>query len=581
MPETVFDNNYILDDCFERLCKVNIVKRKCKKPNDINGEYIDIWLVETEVEVFGKSTDISYYLCFKKSFPHSLPKVVLDKYNLPFKYMPHVEQNNIICLFEDNINYETDNPYELIRICIQKANKTIKEGYEEMNISHFYDEIMAYWDITYPNEKNVKVSFIHSFNEYPKTNCLLNIIKQTKEVYGGYEYVLYDSDKQNLVEFFTEHKKGDFIVKRGLFIADFKIADKPPYSISNGHLIDMLSPSSKRDFVKYINSKEDNNKYIFFYLNDNGLIGGLQYSRIKTDLKGFRPGVLSPYDILTNQLKSQNIQRLLSVEYSNKRIEHRTSGRQNKRWKFLIVGLGSVGSHLSYFLNNINYPEFTFVDNDILSIDNIGRHLLGYQDVHKAKIQAMLEYIKNIRPDQKVRGIFKTLEEYIIKNTEDVNCHDYIFIAIGNKQTEDFVIKMLVEEKVNAPVFILWVEAYLASGQCLYLIPQDAHKYNDLFCNSLYNHHVICADEYTNFEESKLKKRDAGCQSSYSPYSGNDITLFLSALYPHINNVLNGVQSKSFRFSWIGNIDKISELGINISDGFSSKDSFTNKLIEL
>src|SRR5574344_2424279 len=146
MPKYVFDNSDILDDCCRELSRINSVTRKCKKPAGITGEYVDIWLIETEMEISNRAIDVSYYLCFKCTFPHSLPKVVLNKYDLTFKYIPHVEENNSMCLFEDNVTYSTDNPFGIIQECLNRANKIIKEGYENVNRSHFTEEIKAYWN---------------------------------------------------------------------------------------------------------------------------------------------------------------------------------------------------------------------------------------------------------------------------------------------------------------------------------------------------------------------------------------------------------------------------------------------------
>ena len=581
MPNHAFDNHSVLLDCFEKLNKINKVTKNCTKPIGINGAFIDVWLVETEVEIFNKSIDVSYYVCFNSTFPHSLPKVVLNKYDLPFRYIPHVEENSSMCLFEDNVYYSTNDPFRIIQECLDRANKTIKDGYEDLNKHHFKEEIKAYWINKYDNEPDLHIGFIHTFLSYPTDTCIVSVIKQVKGLFGGYKYIIYDSEDQDLIIFFNKYKKGITSLNKGLFIADLVISDTPPYFITNNMLISMLSQNSLVAFKKYINSKEQSEKYIFFYLNENGLIGGLKYPIIKTNIKGFRPNILSPFDILVNQEKSAKIKRLLSVEYSNKRIEYRTSGEITKKWKFLIAGLGSIGSHLTYFLNNINYPEFTFIDNDLLSIDNIGRHLLGYTDVRKSKVSAMVEYIMQIRPDQNVIGVQSVFEEYINNNIDVINKNDYLFIAIGNKQTEDYLIKLLTENIIYTPIFILWVEPYLASGQCLYLRPQDAQKYHNQFCNFLYNHHVINKCEYSNFENPKLERRDAGCQTSFSPYSGNDLVLFLSALYPHINNIIKGERQNSFRYSWIGDIDKISDLNIDISDGYSSSDSFTSRLIDI
>ena len=209
MRNAIFDNSEILEDCFKKLNRVNSVTRGCKKPTNLTGDYIDVWLVETEVEILSKSTNISYYLCFKSTFPYSLPKFVLDKYELPIKYIPHVEENNSICLFDDNIAFSIDDPFELIKECLDRANRTISEGYQNLNTHHFTEEIKAYWSNKYQNENEPLQAFVHTFISYPAKISIVNIIEQKRSFYGNYRYIIYDNEDLGLIKFFNHYKKNE------------------------------------------------------------------------------------------------------------------------------------------------------------------------------------------------------------------------------------------------------------------------------------------------------------------------------------------------------------------------------------
>lgn len=66
-----------------------------------------------------------------------------------------------------------------------------------------------------------------------------------------------------------------------------------------------------------------------------------------------------------------------------------------------------------------------------------------------------------------------------------------------------------------------------------------------------------------------LPKKDAGCNGEYALYSGNDVTLMLSAFYPYINKLIQQPeQSKCYR--WVGNIKLAQEKGFKLTIETSS-----------
>lgn len=559
MPNNECDINAILDSCFAEFSKTNTVKRGIVLENK-RDNIVDIWQIDTEVDILNLSRDISYYIHFKKSFPYSLPKLYLVSCDYELGYIPHLEESKSICLYEGQVSYNIDDPIQIIKTCIDKANKTIKDGAEGNNALDFAEEILAYWEMRYNLEPEpLFTEIIHSFTVVPVENTTVLILPVVPKNEFGHKYIVSENESNSLFEYHLQNGSSINNIVDGLYIADFSIKLVPPYSIKYSEFEDLLTTQSQKDFRKYINSKKQNKKIILFPINSSGLVGGI-VCNLKMPRKGFR--AMPNSQLLSGLYKNRYFQRLLSREYSNNRIEKRTSGNMGEKYKFIIAGVGSVGSHLTYFLNNINYPELTFVDNDLLSIDNIGRHMLGYSDINQPKSVAMSNYLRGIRPDQSTKYYMDSIEDVIIDNIGVVNSHDYLFVVVGHKMTEDFIIESIKQNKITIPVFIIWVEAYLASGQCVYIKPKDAAKYKSLYdAEMLYNHHVISKSEYCK-EESLIFKKDAGCGSSYSPYSSNDVVLFLSALYPYINKVIAGEINDSFRYSWVGDIKRLLDLGI-------------------
>jgi molybdopterin/thiamine biosynthesis adenylyltransferase len=229
--------------------------------------------------------------------------------------------------------------------------------------------------------------------------------------------------------------------------------------------------------------------------------------------------------------------------------------------KFIIAGLGSVGSNLCYYLNGYNNAQFTLVDKDKLNLDNIGRHLLGFEHKHQYKVSAVSKYLKEYRPDREVLEVKTLLQEM---ETVQINNADSIFICTGDIMSERWLLQKMRNGEVNKPVFILWLEPYGISGIMLYVNPEDKESLERLSKSSLIgfeNYCLISPDEYKDAE--KLIKRDAGCNGKYAIYSGNDVTFFLSAVFPVIDQLMDS-PTKSKCYRWVGNIDIAAEKGIGL-----------------
>lgn len=145
--------------------------------------------------------------------------------------------------------------------------------------------------------------------------------------------------------------------------------------------------------------------------------------------------------------------------------------------KVFQVGLGAIGGYMADSLIKIGAgidDEFTIIDNDILSIDNIGRHLLGIEYIGKSKSQAFKEYAQ--------RQTFNQIQKL---NTKDNNISDYNFQyfmdnpvdlivdATGSIEVQEYlnelVQQMPLESRPN--LLHLWI---FGNGECVQGFWHDA-----------------------------------------------------------------------------------------------------------
>lgn len=284
---------------------------------------------------------------------------------------------------------------------------------------------------------------------------------------------------------------------------------------------------------------------------------------------GYREGALTSFKVLTSfENKNKKLERLHLSVYSNQRIAERTAGAMMMERRFLVAGLGSVGSNLCYYLNGYNNVVFDLIDRDSLTIDNIGRHLLGFEYINQQKSYAVAHYLQQYRPDREVYASQKQLQQ---QKKEEIDKASAIFVCTGDVMSEKWLLSEMIEGSVRKPAFILWLEPYGISGIMIYVNPKDKEsikrlreKANGCFMDFC----LIKREEYEDGE--KLTKHDAGCNGSYSLYSANDVTLFLSSMFPMIDQLLEK-PSESRCYQWVGNTNIAAEKGISLvsSSGLS------------
>ena len=95
-------------------------------------------------------------------------------------------------------------------------------------------------------------------------------------------------------------------------------------------------------------------------------------------------------------------------------------------------------------------------------------------------------------------------------------------------------------------------------GVCGYELIRELFIFIKLILNS-----YLATTEYD--KPALLKKRDAGCNGSYVNYSGNDVMLFLSSMYPLISEIIEN-KTLSTCYRWVGNINTAKEKGIALTN---------------
>lgn len=548
-------------------------------------DFAEVWELECLCEnSVGTGVTMTLFLCFSKTFPLTFPAIFISKESWDLiKYVPHIDSNCLICTFDtETTRTNPDDPAGVVYECLQKGRRIITEGLKGTNSNDFKEEFLSYWECNFDEKENVVSDILSLISDDPAENDVKLLMLKNKM--GLFKYILYQETEGNARFIkFLEKNKYEYESEELFYAGDIAILDTPPFDLTNKSAIEkikLLGEEKHKEFRKKVN-KSNRRFFVLFRKELNNKLHYLGWFHPKADKMrdGFRPEILNPYFNFTTFQSTQKVHRASPVEYNSNRISKRTSGvdASAEVYKFLIVGLGSVGSNLVHFLNTLSYPEFKFVDYDILTIENIGRHLLGFNNVHRMKTLAMKDHLSCINPMQNITTSELSVAELFENEPSFINDNDFLFVVVGKTNIERWIARKIQNGEIVKPTFVLWVEPYLAGGHCIYIHPNDYKHdeyYEEIDGKEIFKFNIINSKEYISGNPN-LTLKEAGCQSTYVPYSGSNVILFLSAIFPELLKKMTLTKEKSTSFSWVGDKKSISDISLELSDFARKNNSFT------
>lgn len=539
---------------------------------------VPVWKVTITAEAFGKTSDVDVFMAFPREFPYVMPWMIVP--DSRFCYLPHISvKTRKLCLYEDGVVYDTTNIYGLIKDNIVKTRRWIELYSNQDNTEEYAKEIDSYWTEKYEYETELEPHWIY-LGDIPEHTCELrgftyhvDYIAKDNKYFDQYIVCGLDESEDILRNIKIGYKASKIPV---LFIKSLRIPATPPYSLTGSKLLECIV--EKEDKMACKRFLQKNHKgHILFPLGLEYMMGGVTVPNLNLYRKGYRPGSLKAIDVLTKlEYKNKYLVRIKSNIYDEKRMANRTAGELMKQHKYLIIGLGSVGSNLCYYLNGYNNASFALIDPESLTIDNLGRHLLGFNYVDQRKAHAVAEFLTHYRPDRKVTPIDKQIEEI---PSEKINEASSIFLCTGDIMSEKWFLDKVLTKEIKIPSFIIWLEPYGVSGLMIYVNPDEEVTIKRLRTALDDSFLEFCLIDKSEYEEGeKLTHRDAGCNGQYALYSANDVTLFLSGIFPHIDRLINK-QEETQIYQWVGNLEIAKQKGIKLVE--RACDLSKNQLLKL
>ncbi|OSY89309.1 hypothetical protein WH52_01325 [Tenacibaculum holothuriorum] len=550
----------------------NYRKKKLNLP-----EFLDIWEITTEIiDQRNKIKSIRLHIIFFPDFPLSFPKILLSKDDFDrYKYIPHLQVDRMLCIFQNNSEPNINLPEKVVEEAIRRTKNIIEEGLKgKSNDKDYEDEFEAYWDSNYSNKESVNKSFLLLHDKPLKQN--FDLVSLETPV-NKFKYIIHQNEDIALkFKAYLNDQNINYTESTGFLIQNFDLFTEPPFNKTNKELfnaIKKLGDKTYKEYVSFINQKGDSKLFLFTKnINGNLRYFGWYHSPAKSSIKGFRGKSLNNFKTLSTIQSSDRINRISPQVYNNKRLTKRSAGevKENRPNKFALAGLGSVGSNLIHYLNSIKDAEFKLIDYDSLELENIGRHYLGFKYLNYKKTKALKDFLTHFSPIQKVETREKSIVQVVKDEPKFINESDFLFIAIGESNIEYWISDAIDKGIIIKPTFFIWVEPYLLGGHCIYINPKQNNFISYFTKKGFFKFNVI--GDYNN---EVLSLKEAGCQSNYTPYSSNNIQLFLGNIYSKILEIINSDDMESKCFTWVGDKSIANSLNIKLSEYSLNIDSNT------
>lgn len=536
-----------------------------------NSEYLKEYLTNVDFKNDGTITGdyistnektIQIKIVFPKHFPTVLPKIFVENLDTLNLFIPHLEQNGLICYTtSNNVLFDSNNPELVIRAALKKAIDTLENGIQKLNKDDFRKEFIAFWD----QQKNcMSIDFFATAE---------NVIKPLEIFSAGNNLIVNDINPlhfETVKRFFSQKLEKLNAIDTLYMPLRLKNKIMPPNPKKGWSKKDLLNivrknctQSNKRYFEKWITKKGDTAKILFLKIpisEQNEILIGFFIKKSNQSFKKYN-GPITP---------------LIVRRYDLKYLLERTSGEHKfTNLSVCIVGLGSVGSKVSVELANLGINQMTLIDPEKFEKDNIFRHALGADSIHNGKTNFKVDELQleleRKNPYLEVSAEAMNILDIVHEYPNYFDKFDYCFICIGDTMPSLELNKVFSKNKHK--VFYTWVEPLGLGGHVLYIDYDKKGCFNCL--NTDPNNGKVISNRSSLIKSGQhIEKNLASCRSAFIPYGSLTSSEAAIKTVELFHKVVYNKVTKNSILTWVGDTDSFIEMGYEFSDRFLSIQSF-------
>lgn len=519
-------------------------------------------------EIILKENIVKVFIGIPETWVKELVTIFIVDYNeMPF--IPHVELNGKICLFDLEGVLIDHNFSGLIEQCVQRAKTILEEGLYSDSSEDFIKEFSAYWRYIKPNRcmrfaipKNHRTQLIKYCDlskdiKRKKNENNISFQKRKKEA------LIFAAAEQEYFEIWNikgPRQNAIFIhinTEKYILPPDFR---KP---LQVGYIKEILKKVSLEEIQSIQVKLNGLNMLVIEISEPNGdvvsigvILKGytLEYKESSLDIKTIsnNPEIIA-VDI-----------RRIDEDYLYQRIPQNFPDRIPK---ILVIGCGSIGGYLSSELVKSGYKNIDLIDDDVFSEENIYRHYLTISCVGKKKADALCEQLKKNYPMVKIRSFCSEAEEVIEEGEIKLDSYDVIISATGNHNFNRWLNKQIHLKEVETPCVYLWNEPFDVGCHLAIIQKNRPGCYECFFKRNSETDELYDATAFS-LPGQMITKRNRGCSGSFVPYSSNVSLRIVVACMEWMESIVCGRVKDNVLVSIKGEAYIFREAGFKCSEVF-------------
>ncbi|OGQ95900.1 MAG: hypothetical protein A2521_02890 [Deltaproteobacteria bacterium RIFOXYD12_FULL_57_12] len=500
--------------------------------------------------------DSDLILALPDLYPNALPIVALPEPPEAGE-LPHVELDGTFCLTTSSALMELPADIRHAEHVVREASKVLAQGLSGENQEDFLDEASTYWTLGQPDKREIWLT-----SSCPRTSKLLHVAILKHAV------VLADNAAQLETWLASVYPGLSPRIKPAAVLLSLPEPIYPrSYPKHTGDLITLASTAGDKALNLLASTlKPGAYGYIVFSFEHNKqtVLLGLRSdtgAHISIGVKsrcplwrGYRKGRV-PGTILLQQIANAKfpVVRMGVTRVDSDSLLHRTAGSHAQSVSNIsvaVIGCGALGGMAIQLLAQIGIRRLTLVDGDVLTWQNVGRHVLSGQNVGKKKADGMKADILARFPDYDVEAIPERWEQAWKETPDLFSGHDMI-IALSAEWLSDSMLNTLSKQGPDMPpVLFGWVEAHALAGHAVTVLPEGGC----LRC---------LTDKFGEFQHSVFDvppehriQREAACGAFYQPFTAASAAPTAAMVVKTALDALTGRITHSEHRTWVGAKDQ-------------------------
>lgn len=411
----------------------------------------------------------SLFLGVDNGYPTSVPKLFLAPAENWFLRIPHINRDGSICLLVEQSTVDQHRPGEVAIELIERAIAVIGDGLVGTNRDDFITEAESYW-------QQASNGFL--FTALDPLGPPSRLLKAT-----------YSPSRERLLIANSEQELKHRVKAIGWTVSkNFNGVDVPliwsheplypdNYPATNAQLADLVENSGFEGLPALLMVSREKRiplPVVLAFQTPNGVAGfGAMFEGLSQTINGFRP-------------RSVTAELLLSRVGARPCTKHALD-RADAAWlnwrggasvatdefaqftgkNVLVVGCGSIGADVAMLLAKAGVSGLTLVDHEVLTWDNIGRHLLGASQVGLPKSSATARALTRHLPHLEVGYEIDRIERLVQKRPGFLGQYDVTVCLTGDWKTESLLNSL--QRRHGYRVVFGWVEAHGLAGHALFV----------------------------------------------------------------------------------------------------------------